>query len=58
MTNYPFQNINNFGYWWSSDENSGTTNGAKLMKLDYYETYALIDTYTKASLYSVRCIKN
>jgi len=27
------------------------------MKLDYYETYALINTYTKASLYSVRCIK-
>ena len=52
-----FANINNFGYWWSSDEDSGTTNGAKLMKLDYYETYALINTYTKASLYSVRCIK-
>ena len=52
-----FANIGNYGNWWSSDEDSGTTNGAKLMKLGYYDTYAEIYRYNIESMYSVRGVK-
>ncbi len=53
--NGPFTYLGNYGYWWSSTENTPTTAWFRGM---YYSLGVFKNNSAKSNGYSVRCVKN
>jgi uncharacterized protein (TIGR02145 family) len=51
-----FENIGNFGYWWSATENNASNAYVRIIR--YYRDGAYWDENNKSYLFSVRCIQD
>ncbi|MFU8843752.1 MAG: fibrobacter succinogenes major paralogous domain-containing protein [Bacteroidales bacterium] len=54
--NGPFDNLGNFGHWWSTTEHSSTNGWGRTLGYSY--GYVAVGNYNKLNGFSVRCIRD